>query len=339
MTEVAGWLGPRVARSRLLGMLLPAAIVVALVALPAAAAQSVLYPSPGFTPTSWSNGHVLCVFAPGSPAVTVSAVADAGAGMTVGLSSLTQSSVAGVLSASASAAGATWVATNASYNTSTTSVYAMSYAAELPVHGLLDLPLGSANVTMQVSLVDNQTPSAGAAGQVSVSLSVRDWPWQLDPGHLVANITVAPGVPGTERLVEGGPTGAMVSSVSTANGSTLAYLAVAASGNYTPTSGLGGIVGVVASVLGLTAGGATISLTFGAAANDARSMNDTDQVVAMQPGTTITLPGPTGPVQIPIWELLGVAGAAIVASVAVAGGVRRARHAPSDLEYVEEEQP
>jgi hypothetical protein len=307
-----------------------AVIALMITAVPVAAASYAPIGGPQYEPAPWTNGVVLCDFNSTSPDVTASARGDSSWGMEIRMGDLTQLGLAGLVAESASMSAATWVAENVS----TAGSLSLLYTTNVPVYGLLGLHAGTANVTVTFSLSKFTGIPTNGSYRVGISLTVKHWPWLLLGGDLLANFSVAPATIGTDRLVEGGADGAVVTSASAASGDPLAFLSAPTDANATNgTSGVTSPVPVVGELLGLTPQLGTLSINFSSPASGASAVGYDPALVVVPPPTLPT----HGPLGIPTGDYLAAGGAAVVICLAIAGGARRARRSPSDLEYVEEE--
>ena len=296
-----------------------ALLLVLLLAAPAVRAAPTSARGPTYTPTSWTDGAIVCSFDPSGPGVTVSAESAPAIGLWLGMGSVTES-LAGVVLASASLNGSTWVATNES----NTTLYSVSYQTSVSVLNTDLIPLPAATIRVGFSLADS--PAAGASSdRVAVSLSIVSWPWVSDLSQLA--VTIALAQKGGAHLAANGTTS--VASYANATGALVAYLATGGQANATSSGGTVLPVVVAASIVHLSASAAGMSFLFGSPADGASSVNYSAEVIVPLPGR--------GSVAIPTSYLAAAAGAAVVASLAIAGVTRRVRRAPSDLEYVEEE--
>lgn len=303
-------------------------LVAALVALlmPAGVLRAAPIAAPA--PVIGSNGALNVTMNGSTPVLGVSAYGGSGMGMAVAFGTISETSVLGVLAENASLAGATWVVTNVS----TPSRFAYEYAASVPVHGLLGLPVGTAQVTAGFSIPTAKNLNA------TYSLSVAAWPWLLAGGNLTAEIDLVPTVASAEHL-EQNSSGSTVYSMVNATGNASAFAAVPATANMTGPTGLLETIPVVGVVVSLAASLGVIEVTVGSAANDSRSVNYSGTVTGVSPERGIGPPPPppvsVGPVRIPIYEFVAIGGVAGVVSIALAGVTRRLRRTPSDLEYVD----
>lgn len=272
--------------------------------------------------TSWTNGQVLCLFDSASPAVTVSAAGSNGTGLWSALGAFEEVGAKGVV-ATANFSLGTWTATNRS----TDDFYELSFAGEVPI-----AVVGSTDPPAPADLqVDYLLPAYTGAGpwptnEVVLSVGLTNWTWQNPGDSLQLTLPIAPGFPTTEHLVPGGQPGALLSDVSDTTGATLQYLnltaqASASSPGITPIPLTLGATAVVRPESAL------VTVAFGMEAGHFQVLNYS---------TALGVPIPATIAGIPTIDFALVGAAGVVASLAIAAGVRRVRSRPSDLEYVEE---
>jgi hypothetical protein len=298
------------------------ALALLLCALPPALGSPVNVGAPAYTPTSWTNGEVVCSFAASVPSVTVSPLASPASGMRIGLGALTQDSLTGVL-ATASLTNASWYATNLS----TPDQYSLVYTSTVYVSvlGLLSVP--TATVSVGISLADPSDGSSALADHVAVSLSVSGWPWVSGLSNLELTLSIS--AAGANHLESIGTSGTSIGSMSNASGGAVAYVSMPGIANTSNSSGPVGTIPVVSAPSGLTPESGALTISFGSAAAGSKTVSYDPEIIVVIPGH--------GPVQIPLAYLAAAGGAAVLASLAIAGVTRRVRRSPTDLEYVEEE--
>ena len=319
----AGWLALAV-----LGLLLSVGVV------PAASAAPVPQGGTIYTPTGWNNTAVQCTFNATAPSATVSSMGSIVAGLWMEGATISAANALGVANETAKLSAATWTAVNQT----TAAAYSVDYSARVPVVGLLGLTVGTMNASVSFSLRQPSGPTASPSDVVSVVTTVSSWPWQLLYPQLRLNLSVTAANPATEHLTIDRTSGLEVVSSNNATGHVDAFLRAPASANGTTSGGLLKAVALVGTAIGSIAGSVTISLTANSSAFQDKEIAFATPVtvVPAQPiGSGGGLPG-AGSVPLPDLAAAGAAG--IVVSLAVAGVTRRARHAPSNLEYVEEEE-
>jgi hypothetical protein len=331
--------------------LLALGVAVLLVSLPSAAAGPLPTGGPAYTPTAWGNGVVECSFAATAPIVTVSPAYAEGSGLVVGMSSLTQAAAGGLLAATASFAGATWVAVNLS----TGSEYALAYSTTVPVYQVLlstvGLEVGKVSVSIAFSIAD--TAGTGA-NRVAVNLTVNGWPWQLDPGALEANLSLAVAATASEHMTASGSPVSSILSVANSTGNETAEMLLPAEANATSSTGVLASIPIVGSLAESVASAALLTVTFGSPANGAKSISYAPMMEV--PEKPIGSPGPgpgpgpgprpgpgsapggVGGAGIPLSYLVTVGAVGLAVCLGVAEVTRRLRHAPSRLEFVEEDE-
>jgi len=298
-----------------------------LLALPSGASARVLAPSwiDGTGP-SWSNGVVLCVFAPSTPVVAVSAAGLADSGLTVGVASLREETAATTPVAVTPATQVTWTVTNRS----SSSWYDLSYNATLPVAppasavtslGKVDVRL---DFLLPVRYVEGVTENLSA---VTMLLSVSGWPWQSANDHLVIALGLLPAFAGTEHFAPVGTGSTVLASVSNQSGRTLEYFAAGTQGVTQGPSGAGTPVAVQPD-WAVGASAASVNLSVGSSAGAFTSLNYSATVGVVLPATIAGLP---------LSDFILVGGTAALVVVVVGIGVQRVRRRPSDLVFVEEE--
>lgn len=300
---------------------------------PTAAAGGVAAPPAGptsYSPTSWNNSAVLCRFNAETPGATISALGAPSDGLTIGLGTITESSAVVPVAATASLSAVVWT----TVNTSSPTAYSLAYYAEVPVRTVLDLPLGTANVTIEFDLPRTSASSELAMDTVAFSMTVAGWPWQALFPDISANLTFAVAAPSTEHLSVDTSVGMLVESVANRTGAPAAYFAMPSTANATSPGGTTAPISLSGAMETLGPLGGVLSVSFGHSAANASSFGFSAPMVVVPPGPVLSLPGG---VHVPVVDLVAVIAAATVVSLAIAGATRRVRRAPSDLEFVEEE--
>ncbi len=277
----------------------------------------------GGSSASWTNGLVLCVFAPSAPSVGASALARPNTGMTLSVESMAEVSSGGSTVASADLANATWSVANLSSD----DAYDLAYFANASVIGAGAAADGTVAMQVQFVLPAYAEEGAPAPNAVVVALNVSGWPWRAPTDHLILTFAAQPSFPTAEHLILGAAGGPLVAGASTSSGATFEQLFGAASANATPAGGGTVAVPATATVAGSSAA-ATVSVAFGDSAGAYSALSYAAQVTIVFP------PSIAG---IPTVDLVAVGAAAAVVSLVLAAGVRRIRRGPSNLTYVEEE--
>lgn len=276
--------------------------------------------------SSWSNGVVLCVFAPTSPLVSVSASDLANSGMTVGIASVEEISASGAVIGTTPSAGIGWTVTNRS----SALWYDESYAATLRVapSSTASSSLGTVDLTLDfvlpVSYVEGVTENLSA---VTMQLGVTGWPWQASADHLVVNLALSHAFAGTEHFTPPNSTGALVASVSNQSGRALEYFAPESEGIVQGTTGPA-TSATVAPDWSVSPSAVSVALAVASSVAEFQSFNYTAHVGVFLPATIAGIP-------LSDYAAVGAVAALIVVGVGLT--VRRARQRPSDLVYAEEE--
>jgi len=279
------------------------------------------------TPTSWTNGTVLCEFSPNLPMVSVSALSRSDTGLTASVLSLAEVGPTGTLVAAANLSASAW--TGANDSTSDTYDLAYTLAANVSTVGSSARIVGTVDLRVDYLLPVYDDPDGGPTNVVSAELQLAGWPWQSAGDHLVITLGATPSFAGEEKLVLGSSSTSLLTSVSASSGTPYEQMtgsseAFAVAGTGAPTA-----ISAVPSVAG-NATGATVSVAFGSSAGEFSSLN-------YSAGVSVLLP--TTVAGIPTIDLVAVGGTAALISGVVALGVRRARSRPSDLTFVDSEEP
>jgi hypothetical protein len=272
--------------------------------------------------TSWSNGQVLCTFDSTTPAVTVSSPTLNGTGLSGALSQVVEVGAKGVV-ATAIISGGVWAVANQS----TDDAYEVTFVGEVPIHAVgATEPTGAVDLQVSFILPAYAGADSRATNEVVLAVGLSNWTWENSADSLDLVLPFAPAVPGTEHLVAGGMSGALLTGVATTSGQTLQYLSstqqAVASG---PASGATHLSVTPVVVTGTQS--ANVTIAFGSEAGAFRQLNYT---------TAIGIPLPATIAGVPILDFAVVGGAAVLASLGIAAGVRVVRARPSDLEFVEE---
>jgi hypothetical protein len=268
-------------------------------------------------PSQWGNGLVLCTFSSSQPSVAVSAESLNGTGLGTGVAEVQEVSLSGAVVASAAFPSANWSQVNNSHD----SWFDMTYTSQVPVTGAAG---SSGTLGVRVDFVlpaYAETPGQNLSA-VNFTLSLSNWPWQQPNDRLRATLPVWTAFPAAEYLVAGTGTGPIVTALSTATGQPREYVIVpsaATTGNGTVSA---------SSSLVLSGASGTVAVTFGSEAGQFSSLNYSTHVGIILPRTVAG---------IPIYDFVAVGGVGAAVVLAVAVVTRRLRHAPSDLEFVEDE--
>jgi hypothetical protein len=272
---------------------------------------------------SWSNGDVLCIFAPYTPGVTVSSPNLNGTGMWATLAQVTEVGSHGVV-ATANLSAGTWTVSNRSSE----DFYDVAYAGSAPIESsVTEAALGSVDLQVNFMLPAYDDTNLGPVNEVVLSVTVANWSWQSPGDSLSLELPMALAYPGTEHFALGGEPGALLSGISNSSGQTLQYLSTTQLASASNGSGLPTNVAVT-PVATVDPESASVTLAFGTQAGSFESLNYTTALGVALPATIAG---------IPTIDFALVGGAAVLASLGIAAGVGVIRRRPSDLEFVEEE--
>jgi len=270
---------------------------------------------------SWTNGVVLCVFDPTTPAVTVSSPTLNGTGLWAAVGAIQEVGPGGTV-ATATLAEGSWIATNLS----TDDFFELAYSGHVPI-----LPTGvsapTGSVDLQIDFILPAYTGSGPTNEVDLTVHLSNWSWQAPHDSMDLILPLASAFPPAERLVVGGPPGALMTGVSNQSGQPLEYLST----TQLASASAPGIATTNLSVypsLTVLPASASVTVAFGTEAGAFHSLNYTTAIGVALPSTIAGFP---------IIDFVLVASAAVVASLGIAAGVRVVRRRPSDLEYVEEE--
>ena len=279
------------------------------------------------TPRSWTNGTVLCEFAPTAPTVSVSALSRAGTGLTVSALSLAEVGPTGMAVARSNLGTAAWTGAN----DSSTEAYDLAYSvtANVTSVGASTHTLGTVELRVDYVLPAYDDSGEGSVSSVAVDFQLAGWPWQSEGDHLVLTFGAVPSFLGEETIVLGASGGSLLTSVSDSSGAAFERMNGAPEANVTSSFGALTPVPATASVVG-NGTAATIGVAIGSSAGAFSSLNYSASVEVLFPATIAG---------IPTVDLVAVGGVAALISGLVAVGVRRARGRPSDLTFVETEEP
>jgi hypothetical protein len=298
-------------------------MTVALVSLASLGAASPYAPG---DPVAWTNGTVLCQFAPSSPLVSVSALSVADSGLSASMVGLSELRPDGTAVAAADLSGLAWNVDNLS----TDDAYDLEFTTEAPIEtGEAGAPpVGSVNLSVQFVLPAYDGSPAGSMDEVTVVVAESGWTWQTSGDHLAMTLGGAPTFPVAEHLTGSAEAGWILSSVANSTGAEREQLGVNGTATATWPGGMVSTVPADASLAIASPEWATVTVAFGSGAGDFSSLSFTARVGVVLPATVAGVPLP---------ELLAAAGAAALVSVLVAVSARRLRRRPSRLVYVEEE--
>ena len=290
--------------------------------LPSAAA------GPGWDPpaVSWTNGLVLCEFPGAQPVVSFSDLNLTDSGLTVGLASMSEIRSDGTVAAAADLANASWTVTNAS----TDDAYDLAFTTEAPVVSTGSPPHALGSVDLRVDYVlaaYAETPST-SINTVAANLSVSNWTWQNSSDRLEMTYAAAPSYPSSEHLATTSEPGWLFVGVSNTSGSALQWMAPGSNATARTASGVSLAVGASTTLALQSASSASVAVVFEAGAGAFQSL-------AYQSVLGIVLPAKV--LGIPLADFVAVTAAAIVASLVIAGLVRRVRKRPSRMIYLSEE--
>jgi hypothetical protein len=302
------------------GLLLGAAFL-----LPASASASVVPPADWVAGSvSWTNGEVLCLFTAPTPVVTVSGPNSTGSGMWAAVGLFTERAPSShAIQAVATLSQGNWT----SANRSTEDYYELAFTGQVPIlapNG--GGPLGTAQVGVDFILPAYSGSTLGPANEVILQVSLFHWSWQGAGDVIALTLPFAPEAPHGEHLVAPGSEGPLAV-VSNGTGQTLEYLSGTQTASATPSGGPSVNLSVTPTVTAQPAS-ANVTLLFGSAAGAFSSLQYSTSIGVVLPPTIAG---------IPTVDFVLVGGAAVVASLGIATGVRWVRRRPSDLEYVEEE--
>lgn len=298
-------------------------IVATLVLLSPAAVASSYGPS---DPVAWSNGTVLCQFAPTSPSVAVSQAGVGSTGVTLSLASLVELTPGRTTVGAAELTGLSWSASNLS----TDDAYDLAYSAHTtlfsPSGGTA--PIGSVELLVQFVLPAYEGADIGPTDQVAVVISIVDWTWQNESDHLELTFGVAPSFPASEHLNATGAPGWILAGTSNSTGQVLEQVGANSSAQVLSPSGPSATIAANASLVLPSPSWAEVAVAFGSSAGTYSSLTYTAHVGVVLPAKVAG---------IPISELAAVAAAGVLVSLAVAAVTRRLRRRPSKLIYATEE--
>jgi hypothetical protein len=302
---------------------LTAVVGLLLVVLPTASAHWAYAPG---DPIAWSNGEVLCEFAPSSALVAISAVNVQPSGLTASMVELAEAHADGSIVATADLAAANWSFENAS----TEDEFDLAYSVTVPITsaGGSAAPVGTVNVSVNFVLPAYEGSPAGASDTVAVEIGISGWTWQAPDDHLVLTMGAAPSFPDSSRVTAANETGWTVAGQANATGADQERLGVNSSATATAANGSKVPVGAAAALSLWSPQWATVTVSFAASAGEFASLAASARVGVVLPATIAGIPTP---------ELVAAAGAAVLLSVLVAAGTRRLRRKPSSLVYAEDE--
>jgi hypothetical protein len=302
---------------------LSAAIGLLLLVLPPASANWAYAPG---DPIAWSNGVVLCQFAPSSALVAVSAVTVRPSGLTASLVELSEVRSDGSTVASANLSAANW----SFQNRSTDDAFNLGYSVAAPVllAGGSTAAVGTANLSVDFVLPAYAGSPAGATDVVGVAISVLGWSWQAAGDHLTLTLGAAPSFPGTAHVAAASESGWTVVGRSNATGAEQEWLGVNSTATATAANGSTVPLSAPSELLIDSPQWATVAVSFAATAGEFTHLEFSARVGIVLPATIAGIPVP---------ELAAAAGAGVLVSLLVAVGTRRLRRRPSRLVYAEDD--
>jgi hypothetical protein len=277
----------------------------------------------GAHPIAWTNGAVLCEFAPTAPNVAVSALGRNDSGMSVAVASVAEMRPNGSIAASTSLAGLTWSVTNVSSEDD----YELAFAMDAPLWSG-STQVGTADIALNYSLPAYQSLPGDASNLVTIQGSIANWTWQAAGDSLVLSLSISPAESSQEHLAFDDVPGWLMASDSNATGQSNEAMGLEPTANTTSPTGTVGSIAVESSMRLASATNASVALTFPTGVAGAESIQFGGYIGVTLPATIAG---------IPVAELVEVTGAGAAVSLVLAGLVYRIRHAPSDLVYVEEE--
>jgi hypothetical protein len=278
-------------------------------------------------PVSWSNGVVLCQFAPVNPSVAVSSVSLSGSGVTVSVLSFSEASPSSSVVAVAEVNGLSWTVAN----WSTEDAFDLAYAVHAPLTSPTNSSrtVGSTDLTVQFVLPAYQGSPEGPTDAVNVVFTVDNWTWQQAGDHLVLAFAAAPSFPAAEHLSASSAPGWLLASTSNSTGNVLEQVGANVTGTASTGSGPSSPVAADASLAIGSPSYAHVSVTFASSAGAFTSLTYTARVGVVLPATAAG---------IPLSEIAAVGAAGVLVSLCVAAVARRIRRRPSKLVYVTEEE-
>ncbi len=308
--------------------LFPLALGLGLILLGAAWAPAARAAAWAPDPISWTNGVTLCDFASSSPSVNVSALARSGSGLSVEMDGLAEIAPNGSVVATAEMSSASWHVANESDDddydlafTATVSVVLPSGAAK---------PVGSVELGIDYILPAYEATSSTALNVVAANVSVANWTWQHVGDALRATFAVGPTYPEAEHLGANLSGSWMFTSVGNDSGQPFEWMTPGTSATvWSPSTGFA-VDSATPSRTIHSPSAATLTVDFGSGSGEYQTLNYTSDIGVVLPATIAG---------IPIADFAIAAGAAVVASLALAGVARRARRGRSQLIYAEEEEP
>lgn len=276
---------------------------------------------------AWTNGVTLCVFAGGSPTVSVSALSVAGSGLSVSFESITEVGPSGAAVGTASLTSASWTVQNAS----TPDEFDMSYRVQGQVVAPNDSSrvLGSVDVAVDYLLPAYSESPGTNLESVTEKIVVSNWTWQGAGDRLVLNAQLWPTYSALERISNASGASGPLTSVALGSSTVRESLSGNRTANVSLSSGGSVVVPVTPEVTVLSGGtAASVALSVGSGGGAFRSVAYSLLVGVYPPGVIAG---------VPLYELV-VAGGTGSAIVAILGfGARRLRRRPSDLVFAEEE--
>ena len=276
-------------------------------------------------PTSWSNGVVLCQFAPNSPGVAVSRATLSGTGLSISSLGVVEASPSGSLVASADLGSAAWTVGN----WSTDDAYDEAYQVVAPILAANDssTPVGSVDLTVQFILPAYAGSPDGPTDIVSLVFSVDNWTWQRAGDHLDLSLAAAPVFPTEEHLNVTSEPGWLLASTSNCSGAVLEQLGANATASVMTGTAPARTI-AAASLTVATSSSAVIQIGFADSAGSYSSLEYSARVAVVLPSSVAG---------IPLIEIAEVGLAGVLVSILVAVVTRQVRRRPSKLIYVAKE--
>jgi hypothetical protein len=278
-------------------------------------------------PISWTNGVVLCQFAPVSPSVAVSAWSVSGSGVTVSLLSLTESGPSPATAAVADLSGLSWTVANWSNEDAFDLAYSLHATLSTPANPSSNV--GSADLLLQFVLPAYEGSPQGPTDTVNVVFSVANWTWQHSGDHLALAFSAAPTFPSSEHFSPSSASGWLLASTSNQSGEVLEQIGASSTATAVSGSGPSTTVPATASLALASPSSAEVNVTFGSSAGSFSSLTYTAKVGVVLPATVAG---------IPLSELAAAGAAGVAVSLGVALVAHRVRRRPSKLVYVTEEE-
>lgn len=284
-------------------------------------------PYGGGDSVQWTNGLVLCQFAPSVPAVNVSALSLTESGVAFSLLNISEMRPDQSVAAVANLTGLVWSVSNLS----TEGLFDLAYSGRAALVSASGSPpvVGSANLAIDFILPAYQGSGSGPTDTVTVFVSVTHWTWQAADDHLTMTFGAAPNFPTREHLTGTSVPGWLLASTSNASGSTLERIGVNTHATATTSTSSNTTIDANASLLISSPASARVTVTFGASAGAYTALTFYARVGIVLPTTVAG---------VPVLDLSVAGSAAILLSLLIAAITRRLRKTPSKLVYVNGEE-